>query len=268
MYVPGPNPEDLVNQSATTRNPQKTSLQRRPRLLRGIDIVLKLVLVAELVFALWNRSWMTAAAVVGILGVTLLPHVLRRRFRLVFPYELEMFAIVFAFASLFLGEVHGYYASYPWWDSLLHASSGLLLGIFGFLMVYGLNERDERGLNLKPGFVAFFAFLFALGTGAVWEIFEFSMDQLAGTNMQKPMFGDPSGLTDTMWDLILDAGGAAIISILGYGYLKTPTRDSFLERWIMVFVAENPNIFGKESLLGKAAVKATAKVTRKTKARS
>src|SRR5690606_39133831 len=121
------------------RNPQKPSLQRRPRLLRGLDIVLKLVLVAELVFALWNRSWMTAAAVVGILGVTLLPHVLRRRFRLVFPYELEMFAIVFAFASLFLGEVHGYYTSYPWWDSLLHASSGLLLGIFGFLMVYGLN---------------------------------------------------------------------------------------------------------------------------------
>ncbi len=211
-----------------------------------------MALIAELAFALWDQAWLTAAVVMGILAVTLLPFVLRRRFRLVFPYELEILAVIFAFASLFLGEVRGYYTAYPWWDSLLHASSGLLLGIFGFLLVYGLNERDERGLNLKPGFVAFFAFLFALGMGTVWEIFEFTMDQLAGTNMQKPMFGDPSGLTDTMWDLILDAGGAGLISILGYGYLKTPTRDSFLERWIVAFIRENPRIFGRKVLLGRS----------------
>ncbi len=222
----------------------------RPRVLRGIDALLKLALIAELAFAVWDRMWLTAAVSVGILAVTLLPHVLRRRFRLVFPYELEIFAIVFVFASLFLGEVHGYYAAYPWWDSLLHASSGLLLGIFGFLLVYALNERDDLGLNLKPGFVAFFAFLFALGMGTLWEIFEFSMDQLAGTNMQKPMFNDPSGLTDTMWDLILDASGAAVISLMGYVYLKSPAPDSFLERWIVVFIQQNPRIFGRNVLLG------------------
>ena len=222
----------------------------RPRVLRGIDALLKMALIAELVFALWEQAWMTAAVVVGILAVTLLPHLLRRRFRLVFPYELEIFAIVFAFASLFLGEVRGYYTAYPWWDSLLHASSGLLLGIFGFLLVYALNERDDLGLNLKPGFVAFFAFLFALGMGTVWEIFEFTMDQLVGTNMQKPMFGDPSGLTDTMWDLILDASGAAVISLMGYVYLKSPAPDSFLERWIVVFIRDNPRIFGRKTLLG------------------
>ncbi|HLU69369.1 MAG TPA: hypothetical protein VKZ88_01225 [Fibrobacteria bacterium] len=222
----------------------------RPRVLRGIDALLKLALIAELGFAIWDGMWLTAAVIVGILAVTLLPHVLRRRFRLVFPYELEIFAIIFVFASLFLGEVRGYYTAYPWWDSLLHASSGLLLGIFGFLLVYALNERDDLGLNLKPGFVAFFAFLFALGMGTLWEIFEFSMDQLAGTNMQKPMFNDPSGLTDTMWDLILDAGGAAVISLMGYVYLKSPAPDSFLERWIVVFIQQNPRIFGRNVLLG------------------
>src|SRR5690606_3431044 len=142
----------------------------RPRVLRGIDALLKMALVAELGFALWEQAWMTAAVVVGILAVILLPHLLRRRFRLVFPYELEIFAIVFAVAALFLGEVRGYYTAYPWWDSVLDEASGLLLGIFGFLLVYALNERDELGLNLKPGFVAFFAFLFALGAGAIWEI--------------------------------------------------------------------------------------------------
>lgn len=238
-----------VSESEDVKGPSEYR-RSRPRVLRGIDVLLKMALVAELVFALWDRVWLTAVVITGILAVTLLPYVLRRRFRLVFPYELEIFAIIFVFASLFLGEVRGYYTAYPWWDSLLHASSGLLLGIFGFLLVYGLNERDDLGLNLKPGFVAFFAFLFALGMGTIWEIFEFAMDQLVGTNMQKPMFNDPSGLTDTMWDLILDASGAAVISCLGYVYLKSPAPDSFLERWIVVFIRQNPRIFGRKVLLG------------------
>jgi hypothetical protein len=53
-----------------------------------------------------------------------------------------------------------------------------------------------------------------LSIGALWEIFEFLMDSLFGLNMQK------SGLIDTMWDLIVDALGALVISILGYLYLK------------------------------------------------
>lgn len=216
---------------------------RRHPVLRSIDVLLKLVVAAEIVFALWRGAWLTAVAVAGILGVLLLPHLLRRKFRLVFPYELEILAILFAFASLFLGEVHGYYTMFPWWDSLLHASSGLLLGVFGFLLVYAMNENDSIGVHMKPGFVAFFAFLFALGTGALWEIFEFSMDRLAGTNMQKPMLGDPSGLTDTMSDLILDGLGAAVISLMGYVYMKRPARNTFLERLVLAFIRNNPWLF-------------------------
>jgi hypothetical protein len=50
--------------------------------------------------------------------------------------------------------------------------------------------------------------------GAVWEIFEFAMDSNFGLNMQK------SGLVDTMWDLIVDAGGAATGALAGFFYLK------------------------------------------------
>jgi uncharacterized membrane protein YjdF len=96
---------------------------------------------------------------------------------------------------------------------------------------------------MKPGFVAIFAFMFAVGIGALWEIFEFSMDSLFGMDMQKEMRGDPSGLTDTMWDLIVDILGALVISILGYGYVKTARNESFLERWIKAFVKSNPRLF-------------------------
>jgi uncharacterized membrane protein YjdF len=99
---------------------------------------------------------------------------------------------------------------------------------------------------MKPGFVAFFAFLFALGMGALWEIFEFGMDRFFGMNMQKEMLGDPSGLTDTMWDLIVDTLGAWIIAVLGYGYLKTAGNESFLERWIRKFIVGNPRFFKRQ----------------------
>ena len=97
---------------------------------------------------------------------------------------------------------------------------------------------------MKPGFVALFAFVFGVGMGALWEIFEFGMDSFLGMDMQKAMLGDPSGLTDTMWDLVVDTLGAAVIAFLGYGYLRTAGSDSFLERWIDRFLDDNPHLFG------------------------
>ena len=118
-----------------------------------------------------------------------------------------------------------------------------MLGIVGFLLAHILNEQTRIQLTMQPIFVATFAFFFAVGIGAIWEIVEFTMDSVAGTNMQKPMRDDPSGLTDTMWDLIVDAIGALVISVLGYGYLKSAGNQSFLLRWIHKFIQKNPHLF-------------------------
>ena len=101
-------------------------------------------------------------------------------------------------------------------------------GVLGFLLVYVLNESERVEMHMRPRFVALFAFLFAVVVGTLWEIFEFAMDQLAGTRMQKPMFGDPSGLTDTMWDMIVNALGALTISALGWWYMNRG-EHSFIE---------------------------------------
>lgn len=210
---------------------------------RRLTFALQGVLALEVVLAIVGQQWLTAVITSGIVVVTLAPFFLARFFHVFIPPEIVLLIIGFVFASLFLGEVHDYYAKYWWWDIALHSSSGILLGFIGFLLVHVLNETEDIGLHMKPGFVAFFAFLFAVGIGALWEIFEFSMDQLMGTNMQKPMLGDPSGLTDTMWDLIVDSVGALVISLMGYGYLKSGHNGSLMERWIHAFVQSNPRFF-------------------------
>lgn len=218
-------------------------MERAQKIHRWLTFVLQAILAAGAVAAVWEKQWLTAVLTMGIIGITLVPVLLARRFRVYMPPQFQLLAIAFIFASLFLGEVGGFYTRFWWWDIVLHTGSGFLLGIIGFLLVHVLNETEKIGVHLKPGFVAFFAFLFALGTGTLWEIFEFSMDSLLGLNMQKTMLGDESGLTDTMFDLIVDALGALVIAVMGYRYVKNVKDESFLERWIADFIRKNPGLF-------------------------
>lgn len=202
-----------------------------------ISVFLKLALVVGALMAIWHGQYQAAMETLLILFVTFLPMLLGRHFDFRLPHIFEALAVLFIYMSLFLGEVLGYYERFWWWDAVLHVGSGFLLGLLGFLLVYILNEKKEAQLDLSPGFMVLFAFMFAMGIGALWEIFEYAMDQIFGMNMQK------SGLDDTMWDLIVDALGAFVIALFGWIHLHTPTRNSFLERWIDDFIDKNPRLF-------------------------
>jgi hypothetical protein len=211
-----------------------------------IKLGLQLALLVGLAIELYEAQWMNAALVLGILVVTFLPRVLARGLELSVPPQLELMAIGFVFASVFLGETRDFYGRFWWWDVLLHATSGGLLGALGFLLVYVLNETPRIELRMRPRFLAFFAFCFAVTIGTAWEIFEFGMDRVFGTTMQKPTLRDPSGLTDTMEDLIVDAIGAGIVVVLGHRSVRRGV-DSWTARVIDRFVAANPRLFPERS---------------------
>ncbi len=210
---------------------------------RWLTFFLQAILLVEVILAVYNLQWLTAAITTLIIAITLFPLFMGKFFRVFIPPEFVLLAVLFIFASLFLGEVRGYYTRFWWWDIVLHTGSGFLLGILGFLLVHILNETEKIDIHMNPGFVALFAFVFAVAIGALWEVFEFTMDGIFGMDMQKEMLGDPSGLTDTMWDLIVDSLGALVIAILGYGYIKKARNKSFLERWIRAFIERNPKLF-------------------------
>ncbi len=210
-------------------------------LSKRATLILQFILVLGAVLAAIQGRWLPALTTATIAGIAFLPLVLERHFRVRLPAEMELMAVAFVYASLFLGEVHGYYVRFWWWDALLHTGSGFLLGILGFLLVHVLNEHERIEMHLKPGFVALFAFVFSVGLGALWEIFEFAMDQSFGMNMQK------SGLVDTMWGLIVDTVGALVVAILGWRTLRRGDRDGFVERWIRGFVVRNPRLFASRN---------------------
>jgi len=226
-----------------TQGTQDSAIDNRIAQVRWwIISVLQGVMGVGLVLAAWEGHWFDVFIITGILLLMSIPLAFGRRLQINIPPEFELMAVVFVYASLFLGEVRGYYDRFWWWDLVLHSTSGLLLGIFGFLLVYLLNADDRIELRMRPRFVALFAFVFAVASGALWEIFEFGMDQLAGMNMQKAMLGDPSGLTDTMWDMILNAIGALIVSMIGWWHMSSGRR-SFIDLLIQKFILRNERLF-------------------------
>jgi hypothetical protein len=229
---------DIRNEDDAAPAPDDTDhglIARAHRVLTGLLLT---VMAVEFVLLMMERQWQNAALVLVIFGIVLVPAVLKRRFSFDIPAEFQIFVVVFVFAALFLGSIRGLYDTLWWWDLVLHFSSGLLLGIFGFLIVYVMNENERVEIYFPPKFAATFAFLFAVAAGALWEIFEFFMDMSFGLQMQQPVPGDPSGLTDTMWDLIVDALGASLIALFGWWYMHKGQR-SFIDALVIKFAERN-----------------------------
>ena len=212
------------------------------KIKRWIVFIIVTLMAIDLVVIVSDGRWLSAFLIFCIALLILFVTVFSDRLAVQIPAEFQVLALLFTFSSLFLGEIRNYYDKIWWWDIALHATSGLLMGILGFLLVYVLNASQKIAFSMTPRFVAFFAFMFAVAVGALWEIFEYSMDVFFGTNMQKAMFNDPSGLTDTMWDMIVNTIGAAIISVIGWWYMKRDRR-SFMDLWIQKFIQKNPDWF-------------------------
>jgi hypothetical protein len=204
--------------------------------------ILLFVLTIEWGYLLYDQQWLSLFLVSLIIFSLLAPILFKNKLALEVPAELHFMAVVFVFAALYLGEIQEFYRRIWWWDMALHTTAGLMMGIVGFLLVYILNESKNVELQMSPAFIALFAFMFAVSIGTIWEIFEFSMDQFFGLNMQKEMFSDPYGLTDTMWDMIVNAFGAMIICLNGWWYLKK-RQDFFVRSLIQKFIKKNPSWF-------------------------
>ncbi|MDR0417207.1 MAG: hypothetical protein LBH76_07850 [Propionibacteriaceae bacterium] len=172
-----------------------------------------------------TKSDYTLMLVQCLLGIAVifLPSVLEKQLKLSIPKSILIAYSLFLYCSIILGEVQSFYYRVPFWDTVLHAFSGAMLGLVGVIVIASLNEQDKIRVNLNSAFVSVFAFCFALTVGALWEVYEFTFDGLLGLNMQKHLLesGEPltgrEALGDTMKDLIVDAMSAFAV-IFGYHF--------------------------------------------------
>jgi hypothetical protein len=165
-----------------------------------------------------NFTWMPAAVL--SLFISIIPSILRRDLELVLPIELNFWIVLALFLHV-IGGFSGFYDSVPGWDHLTHAMSASLVAALGFVVVVSVDKYIES-ISLPRPFLAFFIIMFTMAFGVIWELMEFSNDQLTGSRLQYD-------LDDTMVDMMFDAFGGFIVGIAGAHYLTHTTPEHFVE---------------------------------------
>lgn len=188
------------------------ALDNTEQVLFVLSVILRLALLLAFITALVELQWTVMFISAVALIVSFFPWYLSQNYHAYLPVGFEFASVLFIYAALILGEVHGFYTRFWWWDVVLHAGAGLVIGFVGFSILFSL-YRNKR-FQARHALIVFLSFSVALAFSVIWEIFEYSMDNAFGLNMQK------SGLQDTMWDLIVDTGGAFIASVVGFYYLR------------------------------------------------
>ena len=234
----------------------KATIRQQPAVF-AVYVVLRLIVVAELVLSILRGEYESAFICLLVLILFILPFFIQQNFGIQLPTTLEIIMLLFIFAAEILGELEGYFITYPNWDTMLHTTTGFLCAATGFALIDILNRNSRIKFQLSPIYVALAAFCFSMTVGVLWEFFEFGMDRLFHLDMQKDtvvqsitsVMLDPTnsntpitidgihsvavngndlgfdgyldiGLYDTMEDLFVNFIGAVTFSVIGYFYIK------------------------------------------------
>ncbi len=179
-----------------------------------LNFAAQIVVVAGFVSAFWYRHWLAGIACIGILVLMNVPLLIRKGVPIPLSPNTRVLMSLLLFAWLFLGELRDYFGQIAWWDLFLHGFAGAVIALVGVRLGNTMTANDKP-LRLRYAFAGAFGFSLAMAIGSLWEVLEFTIDKLLDREILKPMLGDSSGLTDTIFDLIADATGALLACIYG-----------------------------------------------------
>jgi uncharacterized membrane protein YjdF len=162
------------------------------------------LILALTIFSFYEKEYLLGINGILCLIVTFLPLILKRRWNITLPWTLNLL-IVFSLCMHAAGESAGLYTFfYPIYDKIGHFIGSITIALLGLALLIAL---ENTNLKLEKSYAIFFIIIFTMAIGAIWEIAEFTTDQLLGTRAQP-------GLTDTMYDLIFDFLGGLFIALL------------------------------------------------------
>ncbi len=177
-----------------------------------------LILIASAASILAGEYLLGLSAGLAFL-LTLAPAIVTRNLRLCLPWEISLFIAVSLYLHI-MGLAGGYYVSLaPYYDKLTHLVSSAAIAFIAFFIAIIAGQRGEIRLT-TPTIVAFILTT-TLAAGAIWEIAEFAIDQVFGTNLQL-------GNTDTMGDLIMDLIGGMIVAGFAAIILESEGEGRFI----------------------------------------
>jgi ABC-type multidrug transport system fused ATPase/permease subunit len=166
---------------------------------------LRISIIAAAIYDLFILRWVGLAGGAAIFVATYLVDFINMNKKR-FSDNLISLVYIFCMFALVLGVMVNLYDIIWWWDLLMHVVSGVVLGIIANAMLDKIQNRKKVEVLTR--------FLFVIGVatlgGIFWEIYEFSVDAIAGLDTQKVLM---SGVSDTMEDIIANLIGSIAAGI-------------------------------------------------------
>ncbi len=127
--------------------------------------------------------------------------------------------LLFIFIASPMGSIINLYRTFDPYDKIVHFISGCLLAAFGMFIIEFLLKKFSNVTDLSSFFIPmiFAAFMFSSACAGIWEIFEFTADNIAGGGMQR-------GMVDTVTDMI--AGNIGAIIYISVVAIKEKLKNS------------------------------------------
>jgi len=89
-----------------------------------IQLIISYILLAVLVISIFSSVYTQNWTVLFVSGLALilifLPTMAGKRLGVRLPTEFKFIFLLFIYGALFLGDIHGYYEMFWWWDLVLH----------------------------------------------------------------------------------------------------------------------------------------------------
>lgn len=129
--------------------------------------------------------------------------------------------IIYTFLTMFLGTIYGLFRITTWYDDFTHFLWGVLSGLLGIYILDKFKMFDKN----KLWFNILFIFIFSLGFSGLWEIFEYGVDNIFNTDMQRV----ETGVLDTMNDFIISLMGN-LIFIVSFWYEYSGNKKLLIKK--------------------------------------
>ncbi|MCH7850975.1 MAG: ATP-binding protein [Nanoarchaeota archaeon] len=200
--------------------------------------LMRFILILTFIYSLVSNSPLIQIISLIALAVTFIPWLLKELFGLEIPSMVEIIYILFIYGLLVTGETKGFFQGLWGLDILMTLTASVTLGFVGLSIIHILYKRKR--INANPAFAALVIFTFTVAMGSLWELFEFTLDALLNTSLQK-------GLIDTMQDLAVNILGGLLVAIHGFHYIKTG-KSPLVSLFISKKIEENLWLLGPRKI--------------------
>lgn len=173
------------------------------------NIVLISIIIIDFVLLLYSISinhYDEISAIITLPLTLLIPTIVKKVLKIKITDFFEIIFYTFIFLAQFLGSCINLYDKIYWFDDFTH----FLSGIFSCLIAIAILKIFKKNTNKDIAFNIIFIFGIVFIIAGCWELIEFAIDQILGSNMQHSI---DSGVNDTMFDILSATIGAIVFNL-------------------------------------------------------